>query len=769
MSSESNEETITTSDHQTSIDLNLESVETSQTAVFIDKPMSPRLWNSSTSIETENEVNNLTIKPIRDKMAFEVSRPRKQFKQKYKLNDRNAEVVGVTEFRAYKDLNFKLIKEKDGVIQVTPLSYDVSAQTTWYRSVNKSIQYEASTIVDIEENDEDNKASLLAFLQSSTSTIERALQQNETIDIYLETFRLAGDDEVIESSQTENDLREIKNFADPNYSKSKALICIDWMPKTQGILAVSTVKNFTFDRRVITFGQNSVSHILIWDFRQLVKPIVLLQTNQEIYTFKFNKTMSNIVVGGCVTGQIVLWDISESMTAALRKSNRNSTSNENDDEDNSNLPLLPKYISSVEHSHRKCVADLFWLPPNSQINYRGQLVGQEHLDSNSYQFITVAGDGFVLVWDIRFEKIFADELRHIGKSKHMPYEKSVSKDGQIKPLWAPIFRAQLKRLEGVGELSICKVCSSSPLKPEVAENSSLSGDHRSHLLLTSEEGDIIFADLSSRKTEGINNKEEDEEELDSGREYIRWIQVDQARPTVALQLSPFFPDILLSVGDWNFHIWKVGDDKPLFRSPISTTYLTAASWSPTRPAVILIATGDGQLHAWDFTDSSFRPSLELKATHSKITSMEYLTSSTNLRQQLLAVGDETGTLHVFELPRNLVRPIHKEETVMSMFLDRENQRNKFVKESFTHDQDSESNALDSLLSNSFLIIDDIKGNQDQNDKSPHNTTNIIEKVKKQEEEFSLLESKFLTELHLNKDDLLSFSAKTPLPSPPPKH
>mmetsp|Transcript_7006 Transcript_7006/g.6284 ORF Transcript_7006/g.6284 Transcript_7006/m.6284 type:complete len:769 (-) Transcript_7006:8-2314(-) len=768
MSSESNEETITTPDNQTSIDLNLETIETSQTAVFIDKPMSPRLWNSSTSIETENEVNNLTIKPIRDKMAIEVSRPRKQFKQKYKLNDRNAEVVGVTEFRAYKDLNFKLIKEKDGAIQVSPMSYDVSAQTTWYRSVNKSIQYEASSIVDTEENDEDNKSSLLAFLKSSTSTIERALQQNETIDIYLETFRLAGDDEVIESSQTENDLREIKNFADPNYSKSKALICIDWMPKTQGILAVSTVKNFTFDRRVITFGQNSVSHILIWDFRQLVKPIVLLQTNQEIYTFKFNKTMSNIVVGGCVTGQIVLWDISESMTAALRKSNRNST-NENDDDDNSNLPLLPKYISSVEHSHRKCVADLFWLPPNSQINYRGQLVGQEHLDSNSYQFITVAGDGFVLVWDIRFEKIFADELRHIGKSKHMPYEKSISKDGLIKPLWAPIFRAQLKRLEGVGELSICKVCSSSPLKAEVAENSSLSGDHRSHLLLTSEEGDIIFADLSSRKTEGNNNKDDDEEDVDSGREYIRWIQVDQARPTVALQLSPFFPDILLSVGDWNFHIWKVGDDKPLFRSPISTTYLTAASWSPTRPAVILIATGDGQLHAWDFTDSSFRPSLELKATHSKITSMEYLTSSINLRQQLLAVGDETGTLHVFELPRNLVRPIHKEETVMSMFLDRENQRNKFVKESFNHDQDSESNAIDSLLSNSFLIIDDIKGNQEQNDKSPNNTSNIIEKVKKQEEEFSLLESKFLSELHLNKEDLLSFSAKTPLPSPPPKH
>lgn len=97
---------------------------------------------------------------------------------------------------------------------------------------------------------------------------------------------------------------------------------------------------------------------------------------------------------------------------------------------------------------------------------------------------------------------------------------------------------------------------------------------------------------------------------------------------------------------------------------------------------------------WDFTDSSYRPSLELSVTHTKITSMEFLTAASAaglaaggsaasanttlsntaggaLKQQLLAIGDDSGTLHIFELSRNLTRPVHKEESVMATFLDRE--------------------------------------------------------------------------------------------------
>lgn len=163
--------------------------------------------------------------------------------------------------------------------------------------------------------------------------------------------------------------------------------------------------------------------------------------------------------------------------------------------------------------------------------------------------------------------IFYFIFQHIGRSKHIPQEKSTSKDGIQKPLWAPIFISHLKRMEGVGELSLCKVCSSSSLPAAISSETSLFGDIRSHLMVSTEEGDVIFADICGRKVVSNDNpsgkdekeKEKDEEEdAESSREYVRWISSDHSRPCVGLQQSPYFPDILLSVGDWNFHIWRVG-------------------------------------------------------------------------------------------------------------------------------------------------------------------------------------------------------------------
>ena len=202
-------------------------------------------------------------------------------------------------------------------------------------------------------------------------------------------------------------------------------------------------------------------------------------------------------------------------------------------------------------------------------------------------------------------------------------------------------------MEGVGELSLCKVCCSGNLTTAISSETVLSGDIRSHLMVSTEEGDVIFADICARKSAdqsshvGKDDKDKDEEdEVEASREYVRWISRDHSRPCVGLQQSPFFPDILLSVGDWSFHIWRVrfvkntfdklnlllnnffnfgdknislfltsplicthvkflltqvGEDKPLFVSPQSSSYLTGGAWSPTRPAVLLVACDTGEL------------------------------------------------------------------------------------------------------------------------------------------------------------------------------
>lgn len=245
--------------------------------VYEDKPITPRPWVSATSTESDLEIRMLVPPPAREVISIEVSRQKRFLKQSVRLADRLADQGGVSEFRAYKDVNFKQIKESDCGFQMAPLSSESSAQTTWYKPVNKSVQYEAASI-GTDPMEGDTKDSLLSFLERITVRLENALQQNESVDIFHETFRLVDDDDAQEA-QADNELRELKNFGDPTYSKSKAIVCMDWMPKMQGMVAVSPVRNISFDQRVVISGQTFPAYVLLWDFRQLVKPQVRFKSS----------------------------------------------------------------------------------------------------------------------------------------------------------------------------------------------------------------------------------------------------------------------------------------------------------------------------------------------------------------------------------------------------------------------------------------------------------------------------------------------------------
>ena len=51
-----------------------------------------------------------------------------------------------------------------------------------------------------------------------------------------------------------------------------------------------------------------------------------------------------------------------------------------------------------------------------------------------------------------------------------------------------------------------------------------------------------------------------------------------------------------------------------------------------------------------------------------------LLNNANTFQQLLAIGDNTGSLHLFELPRKFSKSHSKEADIMSDFLVRQRQR-----------------------------------------------------------------------------------------------
>ena len=97
--------------------------------------------------------------------------------------------------------------------------------------------------------------------------------------------------------------------------------------------------------------------------------------------------------------------------------------------------------------------------------------------------------------------------------------------------------------------------------------------------------------------------------------------------------------------------------------------------------MLFMARDDGLVDVWDLTDSSYIPSVQLLAAPTRITAMEFLPPA-NLaaKQQLLAVGDKVGNLHIFEVPRTLWRSATNEKSLMEAFVAREVSRVQYVSE-----------------------------------------------------------------------------------------
>jgi hypothetical protein len=106
------------------------------------------------------------------------------------------------------------------------------------------------------------------------------------VDIFSDALASVGEDDALIGSKMENQLKELRNFTDLEFSKNKSLACIDWHPTSKGVLAVSVCKTLSFDDRVSVSGQVDVAYVIVWEFAEWIKPQLVLQTPHECFTFK---------------------------------------------------------------------------------------------------------------------------------------------------------------------------------------------------------------------------------------------------------------------------------------------------------------------------------------------------------------------------------------------------------------------------------------------------------------------------------------------------
>ncbi|CAD8180809.1 unnamed protein product [Paramecium pentaurelia] len=625
-----------------------------------EKPIEPRPYSTTHEDETIQDILSLYVKD-RPLIKMQFIKKRKEFGLTFKFSDQEtAERTG--EIKALDKDPLQLAKNKViemGIQGCNPV-LDACSQTVWNRRINKALQVDQGDERQ-EQPDEDFK--LLKFLETVYPLMEEALQSNETIDIYQDDFNVlpSSDQNGDQNAELTNIIKEIKSFSYLN-CKGKKIQCIQFQPSSQAIkskyiVAESFVENLLFEERAISQLKSHKSLIVFWDFEDIhsIEPVLLLQSPLEILSFEFNPKDPNIIIGGAINGQVMLWDLSGTALSVFASKKTQKTKQER----NEIQELLPKLTSALQDpasyqaaaandvlkkqvaSHKSPVLALKWFPigmefDKKHFNHLILTTSQE-----TYQFASISADGQILFWDSRL----------IDKDS-----KKTQQDIQSIP-WKASYGIQLYRPEGGGLMGGGQLQFRKNQKAPT-----LSG--------TSDEGEVFILDWGERQgEEGQKNQ----------LVTTIWQQARSLRPPIALDVSPFFDDVILTLHDFNFCVWKHNSTLPIFDSLIlKGAQITCGGFSPFRAGVIIIGKTDGNLDVWDMLDQSHKWTLQFQVVACAITSLKFNENMAHI----VAVGDSDGTLHLLEFPQSLCKDQGNEIKVMRQFWEREVKRVNYYQERF---------------------------------------------------------------------------------------
>ncbi|KAJ4461203.1 putative Dynein intermediate chain 2; axonemal [Paratrimastix pyriformis] len=595
-----------------------------------------------------------------------ITRKRSDFGQDFSFLDKDAH-QDFFEYIHFPDSNDAKMMLLDWSCSM-PKMVDSPTQTPWNPKRNYAVQVEHQDIPEAQKDTLLRTPEMKQFTETVERRVGPILLQNISSDVFIDDFRGLSEEETGFGNKSERGLKTLTSYDNFLYTKNKLISCIDWQPGSRTFLAAACVERCTFEERVEMGGKYIPSYILVWAPPDPL-PQFVLEAPSDVTVFRYCPTTGvrpgaqgdsiMVVVGGCLNGQIVVWDIGPMMDKLRMQSSKRQGGKEKeaqaagvgvgggakegqeDDESKKTIPVLQtiKY-SLIDEGHSREVTDLRWIdaykgalpkmredkpkrPPPSGPNAAQLLQEQEKMDREA-------------------------KLRE----SHLHPTKTVAlyKDG----LWKTVALDK----DGLWKVCATRVC---PLAPTEAA-------------VCSEDGEVVLR--------GPVIPAPKEEASDSKPLYANPTSLLHAHQGVCtvLERSPFVPSLFLTAGGWTFSIWR-GIPHPVIHSPNLPCPIRAACWSPTRPSVFVLARADGWLEVWSLLDRTHEPSAKQPLTNCALTSLSFSPTvsvgPTERVPQYLAVGDEAGQLHLVEVPRNLAgRSSHQahERELFEGLLEREARR-----------------------------------------------------------------------------------------------
>ncbi|XP_033633325.1 WD repeat-containing protein 34-like [Asterias rubens] len=255
-----------------------------------------------------------------------------------------------------------------------------------------------------------------------------------------------------------------------------------------------------------------------------------------------------------------------------------------------------------DDSHREPVSEVMWLrDPNKP---------------KKYNIVSVSNDGQILVWRVNARK-GALELTEgfLLLASCLP---------------ATVGRAKAK---GEGEMGVNSI--------------SYLSDDQSLFVIGSESGGVFKCSMTSTTPVPTT------ETLRSVPLHSPVIFAFQPHhgPVHSIECSPYHRNLFLTCGmDMSAQIYSMLESKSIISIEPSSGYLFSARWSPVRPLVFAVTTGEGKLLIYDLKSSRITPVQVIEASPKKsaVYSLEF-----NHKKPTLATGDADGIVLIWQLSDEL--------------------------------------------------------------------------------------------------------------------
>ncbi|XP_072830170.1 dynein axonemal intermediate chain 3 isoform X6 [Vicugna pacos] len=610
--------------------------------LYVYKPPVSKPW---VSLGSEREIDEETVKESTKQITYMISRKRSEFGAPIKFSDQNASSVkdAYIECTAYPDKNFTLKQlERDVGMQVIPQIKDISTQTRWTYPQNATTQYHPREFSEEEKKTLEQSKTLTDFLNSVSMSVEIALQQNEIMNVFIDDWKRLAEEEGTFGDKTDTHLKEYQSFTDLHSPTEKMITCVSWHPVIFGLIAVSVAVRLSFEERVHFSGKLLLqpSLILFWSFSDPIHPQLMLESPDDIFCFEFCPSDPNIIAGGCINGQIVMWDITahadriENIKAGGSRSKKVTLKPLFLLEPESNKEVM--YIrhcavSSIENGHRKVITDIHWLSDTFEINRLGSVF--ENRSGISCQLATCSADCTICFWDIRPQKALTPQPTEKKKEESIEIPFDVpSTFLHLDLSWKPFSKIRLSK--GETTLDHC------PTKISLSDDT------------------LLYKEQDKAPAQG------------------KAVKAGEARPYQNLEEG--LANHLEPIDDFCTKFFVGTETGPLLQSCCAPKRYTSGHWSLTRPGVFYIGREDGYLDIWDLLEKTHEPAQSQNICITMITCVKPWTFSA--KQQFIAVADYFGTLHILEIPWTLSHPSTNEVSSVHYYFEREVKHLEYVEQ-----------------------------------------------------------------------------------------